>query len=71
MRSVIKKSSKVINGNPCLDVVKGGKILKTFVTKEHAQAFIVDNQIKNYTKSKSYKEDLALLNYVSGANNIL
>jgi len=63
MRNVIKKSSKVINGNHCFDVVKGGKIIKTFVSKAHAHAFISEETISNYTQSKAYKEELAFINY--------
>ena len=59
----VKKSNKVINGVQCYDVVNGGKIIKTFISKLKAQAFVVDNKIEKYTNSKAYKKDMAFINY--------
>ena len=49
----VKKSNKVINGIKCYDVVNGGKVIKTFISKLKAQAFVVDNKIEKYTNSKA------------------
>ena len=67
----VRKSTKMYKGQNCFEVVKGGNVVKVFITKEHAQAFVTENKITNYTKSKSYKEDMAFLNYVSGSENLI
>ena len=59
----VKKSTKVINGIQCYDVVSGGKVIKTFISKLKAQAFVVVNKIEKYTNSKAYKKDMVFINY--------
>lgn len=67
----VKKSTKVINGKNCFDVVKSKKVIKTFIGQAEAEAYVAEQRIGNYTKSKSYKNDLAFLNYMAGSNNLL
>lgn len=59
----IKKSNKVINGIQCYDVVNGGEVIKTFISKLKAEAYLTDIKIEKYSKSKSYKKDMAFINY--------
>ena len=62
----IKESKKIINGVPCFDVVKKGVVIKTFVSKAHAEAFISEEKISNYTQTKTYKEEMTFVNYYGG-----
>ena len=64
----VKVSNKVVNNRKCYDVVSRGKVIKTFIGEAQAEAYITESKIKKYTKSKSYKEDLAFLNYYAGEN---
>ena len=61
----VKISNKVINGNQCYDVTNRGKIVKTFIDECTAQAYVTEHRIANYTKSKSYVEEMAFVNYLN------
>jgi hypothetical protein len=66
----VRKSTKMFKGKNCFEVVNNGNVIKVFITKEYAQAFVTENKISSYTKSKSYKKDMAFLNYMSGIDTI-
>ena len=57
----IKPSNKVVNGITCWDVVKGKKVLGTYITEAHARAMVIEAKISNYYGSKSHKSELESL----------
>ena len=64
----IRKSTKVINGINCVDVVSKGKVIKTFIGRAAAEAYIADVKIQKYTETKSYKEEMVFVEYYGGTN---
>jgi hypothetical protein len=64
----IRKSTKVINGVACVDVVSKGKVVKTFIGRAAAEAYIADIKIQKYTQTKSYKEEMVFVEYYGGTN---
>ena len=51
----IRKSTKVINGVACVDVVSKGKVVKTFIGRAAAEAYIADIKIQKYTQINAQK----------------
>ena len=57
----IKPSEKIVNGVQCWDILKGKNILKTYITKAYAEAYIAEMGIQKYVNSKSYKKEIQSL----------